>query len=49
MKYCCCGENSTDVICDCECSFLDEGKRTKYVEKSPQCNIGDDECLSCGS
>ena len=21
----------------------------KYVEKNPECKLGDDECLSCGS
>jgi hypothetical protein len=32
-----------------EVSFLDFKNRTKYEEQEPQCDIHDEECLSCGS
>jgi hypothetical protein len=32
-----------------EVSFLDFKNRTKYEEKESQCDIHDEECLSCGS
>jgi len=49
MRNCCCGVNPPNTLCECACSFLDESNRKKYVEKAPDCKLGDDECLSCGS
>ena len=30
-------------------SFLDINNRTKFEEQDSQCDIHDEECLSCGS
>jgi hypothetical protein len=46
MRKCCCDENVGE--CDCAC-FLDEKNRNKFVEKEPSCNLGEEDCISCGS